>query len=258
MNLGVSIHINRTGYLVLIVVFTFLFIYLTSKYNNSEGNNEQLANTVSLKKLLQIAIKAAENGGVEVVSASKYDLQIAIKGKTKEGLEDRITIADKKSHCAMVATIIAAFPSLNLISEENTTNCQINDNLNNNNLEIIDINDEVVPEKDLTVWIDPLDATHEYIQQLHQYVTTMVCVAVKGKPIIGVIHNPFLKNTAWAWVGHGKSSNLMQLEPPSIENEKQVTIIVSMSHPGEVQETLQQKFKDKKLVIKTAAGAGKD
>lgn len=254
MNLAGAIHINKTGILVLAIAFTLLFVYINSR-GDSE-NREQLASTINLKKLLQVAVKAAQNGGMEVVQASEHDLKVQSKGKTKEGLEDSVTAADYRSHCAMVASFRTIFPNLNVISEEQKADCDVNEKLDNS-LESIDVSDEFVEEKDLTVWIDPLDATHEYTQRLHQYVTTMVCVAVKGKPIIGVIHNPFLKNTSWAWVAHGRSSNMKKMHLPSLENEKKVTVVVSMSHPGEVKEKLQKQFKDKELVITTAAGAGK-
>lgn len=213
---------------------------------------------VSLKRMLQVAITAARSGGVEVVTASQHDLQIQSKGKTKEGLDNRVTIADYKSHCAMVATIKAAFPYVQLISEEKKDDCAMSE-FHSLPEKIVDEKgpDELVLERDITVWIDPLDATHEYTQQLHKYVTTMVCVAYQGVPIIGVIHNPFLKNTTWAWVGHLLSPDLQKIQLPPLAQEDKIRIIVSMSHPGEVKQTLQKHFKEKELEIINAAGAGK-
>lgn len=37
----------------------------------------------------------------------------------------------------------------------------------------------------------------------------MVCVAVKGSPVIGVIHKPFGDAiTSWGWVGKGYSADI--------------------------------------------------
>ncbi|GJQ68720.1 hypothetical protein Trydic_g17255 [Trypoxylus dichotomus] len=104
---------------------------------------------------------------------------------------------------------------------------------------------------DITVWIDPLDATQEYTEKLNKYVTTMVCVAIKGEPVIGVIHKPFLKETYWAWVENGRSSNLIITMP---EKEKTTKFIISRSHSGKIRELIKSKFTN--FTITEAGGAG--
>lgn len=49
------------------------------------------------------------------------------------------------------------------------------------------------------------------VENLLEYVTTMVCIAVKGEPVVGVIHKPFEKKTYWAWVGQGMAEELLEI-----------------------------------------------
>lgn len=51
---------------------------------------------------------------------------------------------------------------------------------------------------DVAVWVDPLDATQEFSEDLLLYVTVMLCVTVRGRPKFGVIHRPFANQTGTA------------------------------------------------------------
>ena len=112
------------------------------------------------------------------------------------------------SHRQMYYGLQKAFPLVNIISEESDPEeidmSKIAEaSISNDEVDRIipDAEDIILPAKDLDVWIDPLDATQEYTESLLNYVTTMVCVAVKGRAVLGIIHKPFNHTTAWAWSG---------------------------------------------------------
>lgn len=80
----------------------------------------------------------------------------------------------------------------------------------------------------------------------------MVCVAVKGQPLIGVIHRPFSLKTSWAWVDNSHSEDLTKPADSGIDHPK---FIISISHAGEVKEAIKKSFGDDTVIIE-AAGAG--
>lgn len=57
------------------------------------------------------------------------------------------------------------------------------------------LNDEV-NEEDLSFWIDPLDGTGGFVQGHTEHVTCNIGIAVKGKPLFGVIGKPFVESTS--------------------------------------------------------------
>ncbi|CAL7935620.1 unnamed protein product [Xylocopa violacea] len=233
-----------------------LYLY-TSRILNTNVQDKN----ISLKLLLATAIRAAKIGGSEVIAVhNQANFEVQSKGKTKEGINDPVTEADYKSHCAMYHSLLEAFPSITVISEEASKNCDkvtVLDIKNSiNNLNDYNIKDEIVNTDDITVWIDPLDATKEFTENLLQYVTTMVCVAVKGKPIMGVIYKPFetKQNSSlfWTWTNHAISRNLQVLH--KLEDEKMPILIVSRSHAGQIHNISKIAFgADAKII--SAAGA---
>ncbi|XP_044005777.1 putative inositol monophosphatase 3 [Aphidius gifuensis] len=149
---------------------------------------------------------ASKLGGIEIadVHNNYKNINIEIKGKTKEGIDDPVTIADYKSHYAIIAEETIVFDD-----------------------DVDGYYDTSIDPDDITVWIDPLDATKEFTENLLNYVTTMVCIAIKGVPIIGIIHKPFgtSDDTYWAWPEHGYSKNLAAIKNTAGAGYKALEVI---------------------------------
>ena len=111
------------------------------------------------------------------------------------------------------------------------------------------------------MWIDPLDATQEYTEgrqdkSLLKFVTVMICVAVNGKPVAGVIHEAFTGATNWGWVEHGVSRSLREHQSNRPSN-KDLFVTYSRSHAGEVSSVAKSAFGSKYFVKEMiAAGSG--
>lgn len=166
-----------------------------------------------MRKLLYHAIQAAERGGSEVRAVQETgNLEV----RSKSFCFNPVTLGDMRSHVAMKGTLRQAFPYVCIVSEED-----------NHCLDSVAVDleqdpqdppstflrsvpaDQMVSAQDITVWIDPLDGTQEYMEGHYEYVTTMVGIAVGGVPVAGVIHQPFPERSAaststyWAWKNHG-------------------------------------------------------
>merc|ERR1711915_218396 len=171
-----------------------------------------------------------------------------------------------RSHIQMYYGLKKMFPNILIVSEEHDekeidlSTVETPDDKNPEvELMLHGINVDV-PADDVAVWIDPLDATQEYTENLKQYVTTMVCVAVRGKPTIGVIHKPFEGLTAWGWAGEDVLSKVVLDDVAKNKGNvhadlSSARIIVSRSHSGTVKETAEKTF-GSNITVTPAGGAG--
>ncbi|CAG9794079.1 unnamed protein product [Diatraea saccharalis] len=258
MNFGGTLRVNKFACFTLVFIL-FLIIYWRAGGSNYPSDKSDLIN---LKTLLKASIRAAEIGGKKVIDGKNHELNVKSKGKTQEGANDPVTDADYASHCAMFYSLKNTFPKLSIVSEEHSkgdSRCEQQEVLETESQlfehKIIDyMNDEYVLAKDVTIWIDPLDATQEYTESLYQYVTTMVCVAIHGVPIIGVIHYPFPPTTYWGWHTKKTSNNIANV-PHQEENKEHPRVVVSRSHPGKVAEIAKEAF-GANTIVTPAAGAG--
>lgn len=93
------------------------------------------------------------------------------------------------------------------------------------------------------MWVDPLDGTKEYTQgpEVSHEVTVLIGVSWKGKPIAGVMNQPFYKSAAtnepilgrylWGIVGLGAYDSLHgQLRAPQKPSEGPRRIVTTRSH----------------------------
>ncbi|XP_035211763.1 3'(2'),5'-bisphosphate nucleotidase 1-like isoform X2 [Stegodyphus dumicola] len=96
-----------------------------------------------------------------------------------------------------------------------------------------------IKEEEVVIWVDPLDGTAEYTQGLLDHVTVLIGLAVNGKAVGGVIHQPYynyknqedilkLGRTIWGIVGVG-SSGIDHCMPPV--NKRIITTTRSHSNP---------------------------
>ena len=196
---------NRVGVVLLLALALLVFLFLL--YTGRAGRSEYVDETVKISELLAAAVQLAEVGGDKIVEIRKMDdKQIGqlSKGLTKEGRDEYVTMGDQMSHQIITSGFRHLWPHLHYRSEENdhgpakrTSSSKID--LTNAEISAVAKRDEAVAMDQVAVWIDPLDATQEYTEgakdpALLQFVTVMICIAVDGKPIAGVIHEPYTEN----------------------------------------------------------------
>lgn len=263
MNLGGGvIKINKCAIIVLAFIVIFIIYALTN--SSLEAFPKKQHNKVNLRKLVIGLISAAKLGGEQIIKVSKEpDFEIKSKGKTKEGVNDFLTAADVNSHCSIAHSLWNIFPKLQLISEEDVTektclNVGDSFDLDPSVLGNVELPQDInVSSDDITLWIDPLDATKEFTENLFQYVSVMICVADRktGEAFMGVVYFPFSKQVYWAWKGQGVSENLANVKADLTEIVQNPIAIVSMSHAGEVKSLVKNMLGDKVSVL-SAAGSG--
>lgn len=173
MNLSGAVKINKCGVTIISVCAFLLFYYLF--FNNPTGSRHyrpygfimRNPNEIDLRKLLIGSIQAAQLGGLEVLSVAD-NIHAKTKGRTKEGANDPVTNADLKSHCIMDQGLRRLFPKVTIISEEDmhagvcseSSHFGLDPTVIDEDVQLPD--DFLIAPDDITVWIDPLDATQEY------------------------------------------------------------------------------------------------
>jgi 3'(2'), 5'-bisphosphate nucleotidase len=121
-----------------------------------------------MKSYLEIAIKAAIDGGKAIMEVYATDFDIEIKGDNSP-----LTLADQKANKIINEYLLQT--EIPIISEENKQT------------------DFSVRKKWETCWIvDPLDGTKEFVKRNGEF-TVNIALVRSGRPFLGVIYIPVTK-----------------------------------------------------------------
>lgn len=198
-----------------------------------------MAEPAIVMRIVSASVAIADRAGKIIRDImSKGELGVVVKGKN-----DFQTEADRSAQRCIVASLTKQFPKVAIIGEETL---DPNDVIPEDWL-VLDKTAEVLSKKcpddlvsakdeEIVIWVDPVDGTAEYTQGLLDHVTVLIGIAVNGKAVAGVIHQPYfnykiqgahLGRTIWGVIGVG-TFGLDKKMPP--ENKRIITTTRSHSN----------------------------
>ncbi|XP_014673858.1 PREDICTED: 3'(2'),5'-bisphosphate nucleotidase 1-like [Priapulus caudatus] len=200
-----------------------------------------MAEAPLLMRLVSASVAVADRAGVIIRDIMKKgELGIV----EKEGKHDLQTEADRSAQRCIVASLSKQFPKVAIIGEETLDPADVipAEYLEEGaTAEVLSktcpANMTNVRDEDIVVWVDPVDGTAEYTQGLLDHVTVLIGVAVAGRAVGGVIHQPFynfktpgatLGRTIWGIIGVG-TYGVEKVLPPA--GKRFVT--TTRSHPNQ-------------------------
>lgn len=173
------------------------------------------------------------------------------------------TEADRSAQRCIVASLTSQFPNVKIIGEEGTSDLV---NVPSDWI-VTDIDNEFlkqqcpeslsqINEKDLVIWVDPLDGTSEYTQGILEPVTVLIGLSVDNKAVGGIIHQPYYKEngdqlgrTIWGLKGLGSGG---YAKPTTVEDGLVVT--TTRSHSNELVQNALKALDPTKVIRVGGAG----
>lgn len=148
-----------------------------------------MSNTISSQKYLNFAIRTAKQAGKLILANYGKKFSIEFKG---ENPKDLVTAIDKASEKFIIKAITGSFPDHEILSEEGGGKNK---------------SDQSPATKSDFLWvIDPIDGTTNFAHG-YSFFAVSIGLLYKGKPLVGVIYAPMLKELFYAQKGGGAYLN---------------------------------------------------
>ncbi|VIO95783.1 Inositol monophosphatase family protein [Brugia malayi] len=245
---------------LIIIIFFFYLGYLI--WEKEEHFPDVV---IELHDLLSYVLLATELGGRAILDVSDGGkLNAFKKAETDVGKPELLTRADLLSN-QLIINVLKRYPGLRIISEEKEEKLNALDyeKYMSQQQELYDDVKTIVdlfPSRKyllskLTVWVDPLDATQEFAEGLFEYVSVMLCIALDGIPIFGVIYRPFTGEKVYGLNEFGVVKGNGDKWDRMISKNNSKLIMVSRSHAGNVRDVALNAFFSK-FNVEAAGGSG--
>lgn len=161
--------------------------------------------SISISKLLSACVDAALRGCHEIrtvqnrtlKSKGSYDRKVTMK--LDNDPRSALTEADVKAQAMIIGCLRKTYGTfLNIVGEEDgnedaTPLDTISLTYLNNNLVQFNVNekDDIVPLKDVCIFVDPVDGTREFVEGRLHAVQCLIGISLNGRAIAGAIGLPF-------------------------------------------------------------------
>jgi len=194
--------------LVTVIPFAIAF-HIPSTHSVHKMSTELQASTssdnINTEKLLSTLIHAATHGAHTISTLADTARSGNIQFKEEGDARSALTIADTSAQRVIVSSILGAYPNLHIVGEEDESvevGTDYQYTLKNDllvNYEWITRSDGKVDEPPpeqldinlLTVFVDPLDGTREFVEGRLPNVQSLIGVTYKGTPLMGAVGLPF-------------------------------------------------------------------
>jgi 3'-phosphoadenosine 5'-phosphosulfate (PAPS) 3'-phosphatase len=162
-----------------------------------------ISDLADLRELLIASVVAAKH-------ASRYITEIHASGnlestlKTENDKLDFQTAADIAAESAIMTILTSLYPNLRIIGEESEHDVSLVNSDGEFDRDAIQVerdsvkhllpasqNPILMDAKAITVYVDPLDGTADFVKGNLEAVTTLIGIAIDAKPVAGVIYRPF-------------------------------------------------------------------
>tara|TARA_Y100001970_G_C14165043_1_gene820778 strand:- start:628 stop:1404 length:777 start_codon:yes stop_codon:yes gene_type:complete len=177
-----------------------------------------------IKSLIDICF----NAGKEILEIYKKT-EISVEYKSDNS---PLTLADKKSHDCIYASLQSLYPNIPILSEEG-----------------LDIPYEK-RKKWTSFWlVDPIDGTKEFIKKNGEF-TVNIALIENQKPVLGIVYAPAIDKY---WYGSKKGSFAIdngKTKKITVNNkfENEIKVVASRSHSSPLLKEFLKSFRNYKLV----------